>query len=817
MKKIFYLVSILILTSTLKAQTNYTKYVDPFIGTGGHGHTYPGASLPFGMVQLSPDTDIKGWDWCSGYHYSDNSIMGFSHTHLSGTGIGDYGDIMFMPTVGKIKLNPGSKENPDEGYRSRFDHTSEIAEPGYYSVTLKDYKIKTELTSTLRAGIQKYTFPESDKSNIIIDLTHGISDIPTDLKIEVIDKNKIAGYRRSTGWAKDQIVYFYAQFSKPFDSFGIAVNDSIKNDLQKAQGKNIKAFVRFSTTKEEEILIKTGISSVSVDGAKNNLQKEIPDWDFEKIRRDAKRAWDKELNKIEVSGGTKDQKTIFYTALYHTLLNPNLFMDVDGNYPGEDKKIHNAFDNSKERNFTNYTVFSLWDTFRAAHPLFTILEPFRVNDFIKTFLHKYNEGGILPIWELAANETGTMIGYHSIPVIVDAFMKGYRNYDVQSIYEAMKVSADKNWLGLKYYREQGFVPADKENESVSKTLEYSYDDWCISIMAKELGFKKDYVRFSKRAQFYKNLFDDSTKFMRAKRNGNWLSPFDPFSVSGNYTEANAWQYSFFVPQDIPGLINLYKGKENFTKKLDQLFSVESTLRGIDQPDISGMIGQYAHGNEPSHHIAYLYDYAGAPYKTQEKIRQILNEMYSANPDGLSGNEDCGQMSAWYVFSAIGFYPVTPGMNYYAIGSPIFDAVTIHLDNNKKFVINAVNNSKENRYIESASLNGKEYSKVFLNHSDIMNGGILNINMSRDSKNGWGTKPEDTPPSFSFDRNLLPVPVIVSSEKSFEDSQIITIYSETPGTKIFYTTDGSLPNKNSLEYKKPFTINRSTVVKAITVK
>ncbi|MFA7229271.1 MAG: GH92 family glycosyl hydrolase, partial [Melioribacteraceae bacterium] len=640
-KKIFFLLAVLFLQYSFAQDKKLIEYVDPFIGTGGHGHTYPGATLPFGMMQLSPDTGIEGWDWCSGYHYSDKSIMGFSHTHLSGTGATDYADILFMPTVGTLKFNPGSKERPQEGYRSRFQHENEKASPGYYSVFLDDYKVMAELTATMRAGMHRYTFPNSSASNIIIDLKHGL-DSDSESMLKFAGTSSVEGFRKSRGWAQEHTVYFVAEFSKPFESFGTVVNGELNEGNSRAEGRDVKGYVRFSTKYGEAVKVRIGISAVSIEGARKNLHKEISHFDFEYIKQLAQKTWEKELNRIQVQSSDEDKKKIFYTALYHTLITPNLATDVDGKYFGMDRKTHTA------KGFNYYTVFSLWDTFRAEHPLFTIIDQKRAKDFVKTLLAKYNEIGLLPVWELASNETWCMIGYHSVPVIFDAYMKGIRGFDAKAALEAMKKSAEREQHGQRLYRERGYLPADKENESVSKTLEYSYDDWCIAQFAKIIDVDKDYQKYNQRSLFYRNLFDESTGFMRGKMSdGSWITPFEPKAVTQQYTEANAYQYNFFVPHDIKGLIELHGGNENFVGRLDGLFTESDKLEGRFQPDISGLIGQYAHGNEPSHNFAYLYNYAGAAWKTQERVRGIMNDLYTSKPDGLCGNDDCGQMSAWY--------------------------------------------------------------------------------------------------------------------------------------------------------------------------
>lgn len=807
-KKLFYLFLPVIALNLSAQSKKLINYVDPFIGTGGHGHTYPGATLPFGMMQLSPDTGIEGWDWCSGYHYSDNSIMGFSHTHLSGTGATDYADILFMPTVGVLKFLPGSKEKPGEGYRSRFKHENEKASPGYYSVYLDDYKVKAELTVSMRSGLHKYTFPKTLDANIIIDLKHGL-DSDSEAMIKFTGMNRVEGMRKSHGWAKEHTVYFAAEFSKPFTSYGTVLDEKLNENNIEASGKNVKGYVRFATNNGEVVLVRIGISAVSIEGARNNLDKEIPYFNFEKTKQNAQKVWEKELSRIQVESKNEDRKKIFYTALYHTMITPNLFTDVDGKYFGMDRNIHTA------KGFDYYTVFSLWDTFRAEHPLFTIINRKRAGDFVKTLLAKYNEIGLLPVWELASNETWCMIGYHSVPVIFDAYMKGIRGYDAKSALDAMKVSAERNQHGQKLYRERGYIPADKENESVSKTLEYSYDDWSIAQLAKAIGAKEDYEKYNQRSLFYRNLFDKSTGFMRGKMSdGSWITPFEPKAVTQQYTEANAYQYNFFVPHDIKGMINLHGGNENFVNKLDGLFAESDKLEGRFQPDISGLIGQYAHGNEPSHNFAYLYNYAGEPWKTQEHVREIMQKMYTSNPDGLSGNDDCGQMSAWYVFSAMGFYPVTPGQNTYAIGSPIFDKITINLENGKKFVISTKKNSEQNKFIQIASLNGTVYQHSYITHEQIMNGGELVFVMNDKPNKSWGT---DNPELFSMrpvDEGVL-MPYVYSNGETFYDSLNISLTCETPKSKIRYTLDGSEPDLNSPLYEKPITIHQAVTIKAFS--
>lgn len=785
------------------------RFVDPFIGTGGHGHTYPGAAMPFGMVQLSPDTRLAGWDGCSGYHYSDSLMYGFSHTHLSGTGCSDYGDILFMPTVGAVLLARGDETDPDAGYCSRFRHETEHASPGYYRVELDDYGVSVELTVTARAGLHRYLFPETDEANIVIDLTH--RDEVIESEITIIGDTEIEGYRRSRAWAKDQRVYFAARFSRPFFAFGIASRDMLLSGGRSASGQDIKAYVRFLSDGVEPVIAAVGISAVSVEGARRNREAEIGGRDFEAVRSTGERVWRRALDRIAVKGGTDEERRVFFTALYHTMLAPNIFMDVDGSYRGRDRAVHRTDD------FSYYTVFSLWDTYRALHPLFTIIERERTIDFIETFIAQHEQGGRLPVWELAGNETNCMIGYHAVSVIADAYMKGIRGFDIERAYEAMTHTANIDAFGLVDYRRFGYVPADREGESVSKTLEYAYDDWCIARVAQALGEEDDYRLYLRRAQYYKNIFDPSSGFMRAKMNAAWISPFDPAEVSFNYTEANAWQYCFYVPQDIEGLITLLGGNEAFVHRLDELFTTSSVVSGREQPDITGLIGQYAHGNEPSHHMAYLYSYAGAPWKTQRRVREIMAAMYSDRPDGLCGNEDCGQLSAWYVLSAMGFYPVTPGSDIYVIGSPLFDAVTIDVGAGRTFSIRTRNGSSRNWYIQSARLNGGRHEKSFISHGRIVSGGELILEMGPEPNRAWGSGFPDRPRSAITGYPILPVPSIAPIPRAFAGSAEITLAVAADGARIRYTTDGTEPTGNSAVYTQPLTISESTTIRAFAEK
>jgi predicted alpha-1,2-mannosidase len=794
---------LLLFVTPLCGQRDLTKYVNPFTGTGGHGHTFPGAIVPYGMVQLSPDTRLTGWDGCSGYHYSDSKIYGFSHTHLSGTGISDYGDILLLPTVNN-GLAVGVPQT------ASFQHRNETASPGFYSVKLDEGNILVELTATARVGMHRYTFPRTETADIILDLTH--RDKVLDAGFRIIGVNTLVGWRRSRAWAKDQIVYFALEFSQPFTSFGLIGAHEFDRQWREFNGTDLKAYFRFDTRTGAPVLVKVGISAVDIDGALKNLKTEISRWDFDKVKSDARAAWNAELNKITVRAGTVSQLTNFYTSLYHVMTTPNLFMDVDGRYRGRDFKTHVAED------FSNYTVFSLWDTFRAAHPLYTIIDPQRTRHFIKTFLVQYEQGGRLPVWELAANETDTMIGYHAVSVIADAVAKGIDGFDLNKAFAAMKHSAEfRQHRGLSAYIDQGFISTEDERESVSKVLEYAYDDWCIAEIARRLGRTADYERYRTRAQSYKNVFDPATGFMRPRSNGNWVEPFDPREVTFAFTEANSWQYTFFAPHDVSGLIALMGGRAQFARKLDELFATDSRTTGRDQVDITGLIGQYAHGNEPSHHMAYLYDYAGQPWKTQARVRQIMDQFYKPEPDGLIGNEDCGQMSAWYVLSAAGFYPVTPGSTVYAIGSPLFPEVRFNLENWKSFVVRTINASDRNVYVQSARLNGKAYNKSFLLHEDLMAGGELVFVMGPQPNLRWGVGPGNEPVSRVAGPEIVPAPLIKAAGKIFRGEMQIELASiDGKPVELHYTTDGSEPGTKSPRFTKPFFIEADTTVKALAI-
>ena len=727
-----------------------TAYVNPFIGTDAHGHCFPGAILPFGGIQLSPDNPRNGWDWTSGYHYSDSTINGFSHTHLSGTGCGDYGDVLLMPTVGEQQYEQEPLDSQCKAYASGFSHENETAVPGYYSVFLDRYGVKAELTATKRAAIHRYTFPESEKAGFILDFDYSLQRQKNEeMQIGVISDTEIRGRKKTVYWAFDQYINFYAEFSKPF-TYEL-VTDSVMIPGTDNKIPQSKVLLHFATSEGEKVLVKVGISGVDMAGARRNVEVELPDWDFDMVRKEASSDWQRYLSKIDISTKDEDQKKIFYTALYHTAVAPNLFADVDGRYLGMDLRIHQT---SADRPV--YTVFSLWDTFRALHPLMTIIDPGLNNQFIRSLIRKHEEGGIFPMWDLASNYTGTMIGYHAVPVIVDAYMKGQRDFDVETAYQACLRTAQYDTAGIhcpplvlphlmpksKYYKNTlGYIPCDFENESVAKALEYAYNDWCISQFANEMNDTLNHVRYGLLGKAYEKYFDKSTRFMRGvDSKGKWRTPFNPRSSNhrnDDYCEGTAWQWTWFVPHDIEGLVALMGGKEAFSEKLDSLFTVSSKLEGESvSSDISGLIGQYAHGNEPSHHILHMYNYIDQPWKTQALVDSVLHSQYFNAPAGISGNEDCGQMSAWYILNSMGFYQVCPGKPVYSIGRPLFDETTINLSDGKTFTIRTNNNSSENKYIQAARLNGNPLTEPFFTHEDIVAGGILEFDMgSTPSK--WG--------------------------------------------------------------------------------
>jgi predicted alpha-1,2-mannosidase len=724
-------------------EQNLNRYVNNFIGTGEHGHTYPGAQVPFGMVQLSPDNGVSGWDWVSGYHISDSIIVGFSHTHLSGAGIGDLQDISVMPTMADFDISKNFKTREEKPYADFYSHDNEKASPGYYQVLLKKQEINVELTATNRTGFHKYIFNKEGSRNIVLDLDYAVNwDATVKSEIKIESETVVSGYRYSSGWANNQKVFFVMEFSEPIQKSKLSVDGRII-EATNVNGKATKALFYFDK-KLKNILVKVGISAVSLEGAKNNLKEENPNFDFDLIKSHAQSEWNKNLNGIVVEGRNKDLKTVFYSSLYHTKLAPTTYSDVDGKYRGGDQKVYSA------EGFNYMTGLSLWDVFRAHNPLMTIVEPKISADIANTMLAFYDETGTLPVWILAGNETNTMTGYHSVSMLAEVILKDLPGVDYKKAFEAMKATMMQNQRGLKELREYGYVPFDTMDESVTISLELAYNDYGVAEVAKKLGYIDDYKYFLNRSMAYKHLFDKTVGFMRGKdTGGKWRPNFDPkhsaHRKGTDYTEGNAWQHSWFVLHDIQGLVNEFGGVAPFEKQLTQLFNESSEITGDNaSPDITGLIGQYAHGNEPSHHIAYMYNYIGQPWKTQELVHKIMKEQYPNSPEGISGNEDMGQMSAWYVVSALGFYPVNPTDGNFIIGTPMFDKVTIKLEDNKTFVITAKGVSDTNYYIQSAKLNGKELNRNYFTYKELMQGGTLEFVMGDKPNKNWGS-----------DMNLLP--------------------------------------------------------------
>lgn len=715
-----------------------TQYVNPFIGTGGHGHTYPGATVPFGMLQVSPINGISKWDWCSGYHYSDSIAVGFSHLSLSGTGIGDLADIILMPINKEVDLTPMPASRDSLAYISSYSHENEAAKPGYYQVFLKDHQVNVELTTSLRTAYHKYTFQKGDRQAIVADLGFGINwDRPLNTSLKIEDEYTISGSRFSKGWARNQKVFFVAKFSKPIDSHSLVV-DNEKVVADSVEGKKTAAQFFFQEDGNNQLEVKVALSSVSIANAKENLEGE--GFAFEVVKKQADAAWEEALAKINVESTVDSLKTIFYTAMYHAQVAPVTFSDKNGEFRLENDSI------AKSDGYTAYSTLSLWDTFRAEHPLLTLVAPDKVSDIINSMLAYYQTKKILPVWTLYANETNTMTGYHSIPVISEAYRKGIQGFDAEAAYEAMKTTMMQEERGLNHYKKYGYIPFDLLDESVTITLEYAYDDWCIAQMAKDLGKKEDYHFFLNRSKAYQQLFDSMTGFMRGKSQDgkSWNEPFDPkysnHREHTDYTEGNAWQHSWFVPHAVKDLAELHGGNEIFTQRLEQLFVESSEITGSNvSVDISGLIGQYAHGNEPSHHIAYMFNDAGKPWRTQYWARLIMNTQYNTTPDGLSGNEDCGQMSAWYVLSAIGLYPMNPASGEYEIGSPMFEKATLSLEGGKTFTIIAENVWHKNRYIQSATLNGVPFNETSITHETLLKGGNLHFVMGDQPNKQWGTE------------------------------------------------------------------------------
>ena len=704
------------------------NYVDPYIGTGGHGHTFLGVAAPFGAVQIGPNNINKGWDWCSGYHYSDSIVIGFSHLHLNGTGCSDTGDLLFMPYTGKMRTQPGTQDNPLSGYASYYSKSDETALPGYYGVVLKTHRTKVELTASDRVAFHRYTFPKNVEKYVMINLKDANGDDrPTDTYLEQVNDTTVSGYRCSSGWSKQQQIYFTAVFSEPIRL--ALFHDSIPVQGNVLQGIDVKGNVIVASD-VEKLDVKVGISPVSMENAAANIRQEIADWNFERVVDETTAKWNAELSKLQVSTTDTVAKRIFYTALYHTMVQPNTMSDVNGEYMAADYTTRKVADNE-----VHYSTFSLWDTFRAAHPLYTLLHTDRIPDFIKSMMRQYDYYGYLPVWQLWGQDNYCMIGNHSIPVIVDAVLKGVAGVDAEKAYEAVHSSSIVSHPNFPFevWEKYGYMPEDIQTQSVSITLEQAFDDWCVALLARKLGKEEDYGRFMKRSAFYRNLFNAETKFFQPKnKKGEWMEPFDPYKYGANggypFTEGNAWQYFWYVPQNIPDLISLTGGNKAFTAKLDTFFTVNHQSGELND-NASGFVGQYAHGNEPSHHVAYLYACAGEPWKTQKYVAHIMNELYNDSSSGYAGNDDCGEMSAWYVFGALGFYPVNPVSGKYIIGTPMLEEAVIQLPDGKTFTIKAPRKEHNEIYIRSMRLNGKKYTKNYITHQDIMNGGTLEFVMT----------------------------------------------------------------------------------------
>ncbi|MFV0377236.1 MAG: GH92 family glycosyl hydrolase [Mangrovibacterium sp.] len=761
-----------------QSQKSLTDYVDPFIGTQEMGHTFPGATVPFGMVQLSPETDtipysVNGhyngdvYRYCAGYQYTDPTIVGFAHTHFSGTGHADLGDFLIMPTTGELQLNPGTAERPESGYRSRFSHEHESASPGYYQVLLQDYGIKAELTTSTRVGMHRYSFPETGTGHIILDMNYNIYNYEGKVvwaSVRVENDTLVTGYRITRGWARNRYLYFAMTFSKPIRNYGMKCDEKLvykgfwrkfdeTKNFPQMEARNMVNYFDFDVSDGTPVEIKFALSAVSSEGALKNLQAEIPGWDFEQVKAKARIDWERELSKIQVKAAPDKLKS-FYTSMYHAFINPITYNDVDGNYRGLDGNTYQT------DGFTNYTVFSLWDTYRALHPLFTVLQPERANDMVVSMLKHYEQSvhQLLPVWSHFANENWCMIGYHAVPVIVDTYEKGIRNYDIEKAFEAVVNSSNhKSYDGIGEYMQYGYVPFDKVNNSASLTLEYAYDDWTIAQFAQAIGKTGEASSYMKRSSNYRNLFDPSVGFIRAKNaDGSWKKDFNPLKTTGEgYIEGNAWNYSFYEPHDVAGYMKLVGGEKNYTAKLDSLFDMhlpDEFFEESEDIDRVGIIGGYVQGNEPSHHVPYLYAWTASPWKTAEKIHLIVNTKYNPEPDGLCGNDDCGQMSAWYIFSSLGFYPVCPGTSQYVIGSPCVDQATIDIGGGKTFTVKANKLSEKNIYIQSVTLNGQAWDKTYIRHDDLMKGGELVFNMGLKPNKKWGVAAGSKPYSVSTSEN-----------------------------------------------------------------
>ena len=792
MKRLFLPLLLLCLAAcTQQPQADYVtdaaQYVDPFIGTGGHGHTFPGATVPFGMVQFSPDTRMNDWDGCSGYHTSDNTILGFSTTHLSGTGCSDYGDFRFMPYVGEYQNE------------FAFKHENEDASAGYYSVVLEN-GVKVELTTGDRVGMMRCTFPSTETQRMFLNMVQGVNDeyvLESYVDLDgAPEYNAIKGFRRTRDWANDQYLYFYAEFSRDI----LALDTDEENNVS----------MSFDAS-EQPLVMRFALSAVDVEGAKNNLKAELADgdFDFDALKQKAYDKWNKELLRYAVADPNESNKTVFYSALYHCMVAPNLFSDADGRYRAHDLKVYKS-----ERPV--YTVFSLWDTFRSLHPLFSLMQRERTLDFINTFINKYetNPHHILPVWELAANETYCMIGNHAIPVIADAYFSGIRDFDTKKALEAMVASQKDDFRGMGAYMKYGYIPIEMEGEAVSKTLEYAYDDWCVARMAEDMGETEIAKEFYARAQAYKNIYNPENQFFQGRRNGGWARPFDPAQVNFTLTEANSYQYGFFVPQDVNGHIDLMGGRDSYAAKLDGLFNAPSNLTGRVQPDITGLIGQYAHGNEPSHNTVYMYNFVGQPTKTQKYVKQVMDDFYSDRRDGYCGNEDCGQMSAWAVFTAMGFYPATPAAGYYVLGLPRFQNLKLSFENGKQFEVVAKGLSDKNCFVQSVKLNGKPLERSYITFDEVFNGGKLEFTMTDQPNSTWATQPENCPVvRIAKDYDIVIVPTINANSDTFFDSLMVSLSHPIEGVELYYTIDGSDPTENGVPYEQPLCLKDNATIRA----
>ena len=790
-----------LLAACTSQKENPVDFIDPFIGTGFHGHTYPGATVPFGAVQLSPDTRAGNWDACAGYHYDDSTITGFSHTHLSGTGCIDLGDLLIRPTTQSIDLSKKTICTP-----TVFRHEDEKAEAGYYAVLLHEEGIRAELTATAHTGVHRYTFPKESTPTVIVDLKHSLDNEHIyESSLQVVNPHEITGMRNTRGWSDNQRIYFVIQCSQPFEKATLVSNQKALEGKE-AEGTDLQALLKFKDRTSEPIVMKVGLSIVSVENARENLQAEVEGFDFDAVKQAAYHTWNDAVSAIKVEGGTEEQKTNFYTALYHSMVVPNVVSDVNGQYRRHDQTIGQL-----PQGTVQYSTFSLWDTFRAWNPMMTLIDTTLVTNMIHSFLHIYDASGELPLWPLSAGETGTMIGYHSASVIADAYMKGIRGFDAEKALEALVVSSEKNQKGADYYISKGFIPSNIKKESISCLLEFAYDDWCIAQQAQALGKQEIYDTYIRRSQQYLNVFDGATRFFRPKRmDGNWETPFNPNEVGRAYTEATAWQYRFFVPHDVNGMVQLFGGKEAFTSALDDIFHTDAQVDG-DLVDITGLIGQYAHGNEPSHHIAYLYNYIGQPWKTQAMTRRLLDEMYAPTPEGIVGNEDCGQMSAWYILSSLGLYAVCPGSNEFTFTTPLFEKATLQLANGKTLTITA-NHPEKNLYIDKVELNGKEIETNFVTYEQLMGGGELHFSLTDQPNRKRGVTADSAPYSFTKEA-VVSIPYVDKDLNLFMDSVMVNLATATAVATVHYTLDGSEPTQQSPVFNAPLVLKNTTQINA----